>query len=99
MNLTELFARFIGREMPIAEREFVYTNKRLGDVKGISLYLANPNDSTLAAIKEVASQNGLVARLSLPGDISGAQYKANQVKACVRKSDDGLWRVTDFKPA
>ena len=56
---------------------------------------ADKDDATLAEMKQVAEQNGLILRLWWEGIMGTMDYRTDRINAHIEKGNDGKWRIAD----
>lgn len=94
-DLSALFSRFAGREVPMKEEPFEIELKSLGMThKGVNISPADENDPVLKEMHEEAKKNGLSLRVWWKGVVGTMDYRTDRVNAHIEKGDDGKWRVS-----
>ncbi|MEZ0223981.1 MAG: hypothetical protein ACAH83_05465 [Alphaproteobacteria bacterium] len=88
-DVSHLFNKFAGREVPMKEEPFVIRGKTYTQVT-----LADDNDPTVQEIEQEAKKNGLQLRLWWPGVAGTADYRMDRVNAHIEKSTDGKYRIS-----
>jgi hypothetical protein len=87
-KLTEIFGRFVGREVALIEKPY--------EAKGRSgTYLVLPdNDSTLTSLKAVAGEHGLDMRVCFPGGPNADDMMdPERLNVTLLQDQAGAWRV------
>ena len=79
-EMCEIFAKFAGREIPLAPAASGYE-------------LANPADPVLKEMTDEADRHGVRLCLLWPGR-ENAEWVTNRVNAHLEQDTDGKWRVS-----
>jgi hypothetical protein len=92
VDLTKVFGKFAGREVPVNERAEEYRVGRLTKTR----IVASPADESPPVVQEMteeAQKHGLKLRVLWPGRGYTDDYVRNRVNAHVEKAKDGKWRI------
>lgn len=94
MNLTEIFGKFAGREVPLNETS---QDIEIGDetFKIYELSLKDPNDPTLKEISDEAEKHGLSLRVFWPGMVGTADHNMRRLNVTIEQSNDDKWVVSN----
>lgn len=93
MDLTAIFGKFAGREVPLIEKPYKIKTRYFGIIEGTNTFLADENDKTLQEMRDEARKHGLTLRVFWPGVTGTMEYKRSRVNAHLEQGDDGKWRV------
>jgi hypothetical protein len=95
-DLTVLFNKFAGKEIPMTEKMQSYGPGIRGVFKVVEL--ADHNNPIIKAMGQLAQANGLSLRLLWPGVVGTMDFNPNRITANIEKEADGKYRVSgDFK--
>ena len=94
-NISYLFHKFTGREVPLKEEKISYTDDAGVFHNYTSIDLADPNNSTIQEMTKVAGDNGLRLRVLWPQMKRAPDFAANRMTVSIEKAIDGKWRITD----
>lgn len=93
-DISHIFGRFVGREVPMTE-----TSTRVrGGGKPYNLDAcrpASPDDPVLRELKAEADRFGLSLRIWLPGMVATMELNPDRLNVRIRKAADGKWRISD----
>ncbi|MEZ0223500.1 MAG: hypothetical protein ACAH83_03020 [Alphaproteobacteria bacterium] len=90
-DLTALFGKFAGREIPVREGYDETTGKTL------FVEALNRPEPVFEEMKQEAKSNGLILRVIFPGARITKDALRNRVNARIEKDAGGKWRVSkDF---
>ncbi len=89
-DVSDLFNKFAGREVPMKEEPFTIRGKTYTQVR-----LANDKDPTVEEMRDEAKSHGLSLRVWWPGTAGTADFRMDRVNAHIEKAADGKWRVTN----
>lgn len=89
LDVSAMFNKFAGREVPMKEEPYVYDGQTYTRVK-----LADPNDPTLQEMRDAAKANGLKMRVWWPGVAGTCDFRMDRVNAHIEKEADGKYRVS-----
>lgn len=93
MNLTAIFGKFAGLEVPMVERvEKLEIRGKTHEIPVIEL--ADQDDPTVKEMREAAAQNGLNLRLWWEGTVGTMDFRTDRVNATIERCSDGKWRVS-----
>ncbi|TAL38955.1 MAG: hypothetical protein EPN97_03185 [Alphaproteobacteria bacterium] len=87
-DVSHIFNKFAGREVPMKEEPFVIRGKTYTQVR-----LANDDDPTVGELEQEAKKNGLKLRLWWPGVAGTADFRMDRVNAHIEKGKDGKYRI------
>lgn len=87
-DVSDIFNKFAGREVPMKEEPFVIRGKTYTQIR-----LADDNDPTVQEMRETAKKSGLKLRLWWPGIAGTMDFRMDRVNAHIEKAPDGKWRV------
>jgi hypothetical protein len=87
-DVSHLFNKFAGREVPMKEEPFTIRGRTYTQVK-----LADENDPTVQALRDEAKAHGLSMRVWWPGIAGTADFRMDRVNAHIEKGTDGKYRV------
>lgn len=87
-DVSHIFNKFAGREVPMKEEPVVVRGKTYTQTK-----LVDENDATLQEMRDAAKAAGLRLRVWLPGTMGTMDYRTDRVNAHVEKGSDGKYRV------
>ena len=94
-DLSQIFGRFSGKEIPMIEDVQEVDLPALGIKQKFPVISpANPNDPVLEDMIQEAQRNGLHLRLWWKGVAGTMDYRTDRVNATIEKSTDGKWRVS-----
>ena len=88
-DLTHIFNRFTGMEIPVHEAYDGRTGKTLA-VKVLSNH-----DPVVEGMEKAARDNGLSLRVCFTGKAYPADHEPDRVNVHVDKMPDGAWRVSN----
>lgn len=88
-DLTSIFGKFAGSEIPVREGYDETTGKTL------FVEVLNSPEPVFEEMKRAASVNGFSLRIIFPGSRITKDRKPNRVNARVEKDAAGIWRVSD----
>ena len=94
-NITQLFNKFAGREVPMKEELVTWTGKNLGTVTFTDVSLADENDPTIREMEKLAKKNGVTLRIEWTGKMSLIDHKDDRVNVFIEKAPDGKWRISN----
>src|SRR5689334_1446429 len=94
-DVTHIFNKFAGREVPMKEEKKVYHSKSAGDIEYTQVSLANPKDPTVEEMRDEAKKNGLTLRVWWDGVAGTMDFRTNRVNAHIEKGADGKYRVSN----
>ena len=96
MDLSNIFGKFAGKEVPLKEEHWEI---KIGDgkepIKGVDYKLANENDPVLKEMHKVAAENGLSLRVMWPGMMTTMDFRTDRANANIEKAADGKWRIAN----
>jgi hypothetical protein len=90
-DLSALFGKFAGREIPVREG--------FDEATGRTLFAEalNRPEPVFEEMKNIAKSNGLILRVIFPGARITKDARRNRVNARIEKDSGGTWRVSkDF---
>jgi hypothetical protein len=92
-KLSQLFNRFVGREVPLVERNYEIGKDR----KPLKqLELVNADDPTLREMRQVAQQHNLSLRVWWPGVTTHKMdFRHDRANTFIEQGQDGRWRVAN----
>jgi hypothetical protein len=90
LDVSDIFNKFAGREVPMKEEPFVIRGKTYTQVR-----LADENDPTVKELHDDAKAKGLSLRLWWPGMAGTADFRMDRVNAHIEKATDGKWRISN----
>ncbi|MDE1151443.1 MAG: hypothetical protein PW788_02805 [Micavibrio sp.] len=88
-DVSHIFNKFAGKEVPMKEEEFDFKGHKYTQVK-----LADENDATVKEMRDAAKDAGLRLRLWLPGTMGTMDFRMDRVNARIEKEADGKYRVS-----
>lgn len=95
MDLMAEFKQFVGREVPLA-KSTVEVPCRGGGVRTVErLEPVDPQDPTLAAMRDLAAQNRLRLRILWPGRAQDNTISTGRISVHIEEDGAGKWRVAD----
>lgn len=88
-RLREVFGRFVGKEIKVENNPYTFKGKTFDNWKPVE------DEPTLAAMMQVAAENGINLRIHEPGSMGSMDAQLGRANAYVTQDDDGVWRVAD----
>ena len=89
-DITQLFNKFVGREVPVRE----LSNSETGTV--VYVEALNAPDPVIKEMEQLAKDNALSLRVWFPAGSRGTMdARRDRMNAHVEKAADGKYRVTD----
>jgi hypothetical protein len=94
-QLSDIFARFVGREIAVEETTVTDPAKYPGRRDVPVAVLKNPDDPLVVAMREAAQEHIMGFRLRLPGEPGFQDSHVDlRVNGYGEKGADGKWRVS-----
>jgi hypothetical protein len=89
-DVTHLFNKFAGREVPMKEEPFTVRGRTYTQVKPV-----NSPDPVIDEMRDEAQKNGLKLRVWWPGVAGTCDFRMDRVNAHIEQAPDGKWRVSN----
>lgn len=91
-ELSRIFGKYVGKEIPLVEKAMQRTRYRFGQEETFRFRIPEDN-KTIKEIADLAAQHGLVMKVRFPDEIGTFGGVPNRLNVCIDKGNDNKYRI------